>query len=149
MAKLEFAVKGPPASVNTKGKGPHQSKLHSQWRDRVRAAVRAQLPENWGPLSIPVRVEIVYFYVFTIKNVDNYIKPILDALGSVASPTESIVWIDDGLVYDLRSVRYCRREISIEFDFRDASDILLSALAEYGDDAEIVFVSIEWSETSL
>lgn len=77
MAIAEFIISGTPISVQ--GKAPSKTR----WKAQVTAAASATLPVDHALVADPVRVTIVYFYVSTDLDLDNIIKPILDALNGV------------------------------------------------------------------
>ena len=74
MAITEFIVPGTPISSGASGR----SRTH--WKNAVSEAALAALPDKHALVADSVRVTIVYFYVSTDLDLDNIIKPILDAL---------------------------------------------------------------------
>ncbi len=74
MLPLEFTIKGPPVSVQTRNKQRLQS-----WKQNVRASAIAALPAGSVPFQGQVALVITYYYDGGSPDVDNIIKPIHDA----------------------------------------------------------------------
>jgi Holliday junction resolvase RusA-like endonuclease len=91
---LAFVVAGIPSSAQ----GRNKSSIRA-WQRKVAASARAALPAGFQPVLVPVRVLIVVFYEGAPSgDIDNKIKPILDAL-------KGIVYDDDSRVVEVRAVR--------------------------------------------
>ena len=69
----EFCVPGTPVSLQAK-----RADSRRAWKDRVRHASQASLPE--GHFSTRSPISITLFYFPAAKMLDNPVKPILDAL---------------------------------------------------------------------
>src|SRR5205823_24548 len=88
----EFVVRGPAVSL----RGGHKRKKarlnYQKWISTVSAAAGNRWPLGSGP--VPGRVEVLRtnFYTLPLPDVDNIIKPILDAL-------KTLVYHDDEQVF--------------------------------------------------
>jgi crossover junction endodeoxyribonuclease RusA len=83
---FEFVVRGVPVSLQ----GKPQSR--EAWKEKVTAACIDALPQNAFLAAVPVAVSIFHFPDGEMSgDIDNIIKPILDALNAV-------VYMDDILV---------------------------------------------------
>ena len=90
---FDFAVPGVPRSLQAKppGKGA--------WKNRVAGAAKDKWPPNRTPLDEELSVVIIYYHVGEAEvDVDNIIKPILDALVDVT-------YVDDKLISQVTSRR--------------------------------------------
>jgi hypothetical protein len=73
---FEFNVAGVPVSLQAK-----RAESREQWKDRVRAASSIGLPKPHFATNDPLAVTIFYFPPEAMQgDVDNIVKPILDAL---------------------------------------------------------------------
>jgi crossover junction endodeoxyribonuclease RusA len=89
MLLFEFTLAGPPTSQQTR----RRDRL-TVWRERVARAAAEKWADGRPPVASPITLTIHYFFEGQPADVDNIVKPILDALkGSVVA--------DDGLVTDL------------------------------------------------
>ncbi len=118
MLPHEFTIKGPPVSVQTRKK----ARLRS-WKDAVRDASIAAVAPGAIPVRTPVAVVITYYYDGVSPDVDNILKPMLDAL-------KGVVFDDDAQVIEAKSRK---RSIDGSYKIRGASSVLLQAFAT-GDD---------------
>jgi crossover junction endodeoxyribonuclease RusA len=74
---LEFLVEGTPVSLQTK-----RAEAKTEWQARVKAASRKVLPEGHWAMQGPVAATLFYFPDTAMQgDIDNIVKPILDALG--------------------------------------------------------------------
>ena len=81
---FDFIVEGVPATYDSGGR--HKSKL------RVKDAAERLISDEFEPLAIELSVAIIYFSESTTsKDIDNIIKPILDALNGVVYRDDRIV----------------------------------------------------------
>jgi Holliday junction resolvase RusA-like endonuclease len=81
---FDFIVEGVPAT--------HDSGGREKWKLRVRDAARCLVSNEHQPLAMELSVAIVYFSEsVTSKDVDNIIKPILDALIGIVYRDDRIV----------------------------------------------------------
>ena len=75
---LEFLVAGTPVSLSAK-----RRESVEQWKARVIDATRAVLPEGHFATESPVAATLFYFPAAEMAgDIDNIVKPVLDALGS-------------------------------------------------------------------
>jgi crossover junction endodeoxyribonuclease RusA len=74
---IEFLVEGTPVSFRTK-----RAEARTEWQARVKDASRAVLPEGHWATRGPVAATLFYFPEKSMQgDIDNIVKPILDALG--------------------------------------------------------------------
>ena len=74
---LEFVVAGTPVSLQTK-----RRESLDEWKVRVVEASRTVLPEGYFATDDPLAITLYYFPDYeTQGDIDNIVKPILDALG--------------------------------------------------------------------
>lgn len=114
MLPLEFTIKGPPVSVQTRNRQRLQS-----WKQDVRNAAIAALPHGAVLFQGQVALVITYYYDGDSPDVDNIIKPIQDAL-------MGIVFVDDGQVVETKSRN---KSLNGSYKIRSVSSILLLAFA--------------------
>jgi crossover junction endodeoxyribonuclease RusA len=110
----ELAVPGVPASLQSKGK------RRPGWRSVVTAAATSGWPGP--PLTGPAALTMVFFHLGEPVDVDNMLKPTIDAL-------VGIVLADDVLLDDVCGVR---RDLRAPLVLRRPSPTLAAALATYG-----------------
>jgi crossover junction endodeoxyribonuclease RusA len=91
---FEFIVEGPPVSQQTRRR---QDRL-PPWRAGVRAAAATRWSSSIPPVDQEISVEITHFFEGAPADVDNIVKPILDAL-------KGLVYRDDRQITDLVSRR--------------------------------------------
>lgn len=89
------------------------------WRAAIRQAAEQRWPVDDAPVEQEVSVEITHFFVGAPGDVDNIIKPILDALNG-------LVFVDDSRVSDVVSRR---RNIAGLYTVDLASTMLTDALS--------------------
>jgi len=88
---LEFLVEGTPVHFQGGG-GRGKKKAADQWKQRVREASNAVLPEGHFATSRRLAVTLYYFPAVEMQgDVDNIIKYILDALKQHVYPDDSQV----------------------------------------------------------
>jgi hypothetical protein len=122
---VEFAVGGRPVSAQT----GNISSLRQWQRDVSRAATAVLAQPSFAgllpliPLDEAVHVEAIYFYVGSraFIDVDNMIKPILDAL-------KRLVYTDDRHVVDAEVRLLGRRNSSYSVRIRSVTPALVDAL---------------------
>lgn len=86
--QFELIMKQAPVSSQTR----RRQRFH-EWRQDLERAARL-VWDTEAPVAVPVSVTITYFFDDTPVDVDNFPKPILDAL-------KGLVFQDDSQVYDL------------------------------------------------
>lgn len=111
---FDFCVDGPPISQQAKGASKQR------WKDKVLAAAQAVWPTGNPPINTPVFVRITYYFEGARLDVDNMVKPMLDALNGLAYP-------DDNLVCDSTARA---RDINGSFRVRGLSPHLATAFAK-------------------
>jgi crossover junction endodeoxyribonuclease RusA len=73
---IEFVVRGTPVSLQAT-----RAKSREAWKRRVKAASYDALPEGHFSTEAPISVTLFYFPATDMQgDVDNIVKPILDAL---------------------------------------------------------------------
>lgn len=152
MPVIQFALAGPPFSVNNRGGGPKQKKNYRTWINAVRAEASRVLAEDHDPVTSDTTVTIAYYYPadkseYYYRDIDNIIKPILDALGeiSVAKSGYKSVWIDDSVVNRLLVHRYklLGPRLGLATIVTNAPGVLSDALSRY---EAVVYVRIKWTQ---
>jgi len=91
MLPFEFVIPGIPVSQQTR----RRARLN-RYKQEVRAHATKRLPNGCNPVSIPVKITVVYYYENVPLDTDNFIKPVQDALIGVVYADDSQVW-DIGL----------------------------------------------------
>ncbi len=128
MAIAEFIVSGTPISTQA------SPRSKTRWKADVSAAASVALTDEHALVADLVRVTIVYFYVSTDLDLDNIIKPIVDALNGV-------VYIDDSQVANISAAK---RDLSGTFILTGASPAIIEQLAATADEPrDFVFVAVE------
>jgi crossover junction endodeoxyribonuclease RusA len=110
---IEFVVPGTAVSQQAK-----RSKSKKEWKERVKNASYASLPENHFAHKGPVCVTIFIFPDGEMGDIDNIIKPILDAL-------RQHIYMDDSQVQQIVARKF---EPGYVFAFTAPSEILQQAL---------------------
>jgi Holliday junction resolvase RusA-like endonuclease len=124
MQTLEFIIRSRPVSQQTR----RRANLRA-WKEFVKQEATRYRSSTHVPANGPVCISLVYLYDEAALDVDNFIKPIQDALVGIAFP-------DDVLVTDL-IIR--RRQLRGTFDLSRVSPILIEGFA-YG--GEFVYVHV-------
>lgn len=90
MLPFEFVVEGPPVSHQTR----RADRLRA-WKQLVRDAAARQWPVGEPPVSIAVKITVVYYHdgIAVRMDNDNMVKPIQDALNG-------LIYVDDRLITD-------------------------------------------------
>ena len=128
MAIAEFIVSGIPISTQA------SSRSKTRWKGEVAAAALSALSRERALVADPVRVTIVYFYVSTDLDLDNIIKPIVDAL-------KGVVYIDD---FQVVNISAAKRDLSGTLVLTDAPPSIIERLAVAADNPQdFVFVAVE------
>lgn len=109
MLPFEFIVIDTPVSYRT-----HNKKKLRKWQETVQTKARIQWPDGESPINRPIQVSVVYYYEGESLDVDNMIKPILDAL-------TGLIYIDDCLVTTCHSTK---EDLNGRFRVRGMSTIL-------------------------
>jgi hypothetical protein len=124
----EFIVAGTPISSGASGRS------RTRWKDAVSRAANAVLPNQHALVADSVRVTILYFYVQTDLDLDNIIKPILDALIEV-------IYVSDFQVTDILAAK---RDRTATLILEGASPVIIKHLARTADEPQdFVYVSVD------
>ena len=111
---LEFIVLGTPVSLQAK----RRASL-AEWKSRVKAASRASLPQGHFATRNPLAVTLLYFPGFRMEgDVDNIIKPVLDAL-------KQHIYVDDRQVERVWVQKF---EPGTASEFASPSPVLVEAI---------------------
>jgi crossover junction endodeoxyribonuclease RusA len=125
---FEFVVEGPAVSLRAKDKS---ARRYQRWIQLVRVAAQTAWPAEQLPATGPVEVEIRNYYTDVPPDVDNIIKPILDAL-------ETVAYLDDRQVVQVTSGK---RALGEGPPMSDPSPRLAAALVSW---SEVVHVAVRW-----
>jgi crossover junction endodeoxyribonuclease RusA len=126
---FEFTVEGPPVSLKAK---KNNTKRYQRWIRTVRAAAHAQWTADRKPTnSRAVVVAITNYYTLSPPDVDNIIKPIMDALNTV-------VYFDDQQVHRVVSEKF---DLSNVARLPNPSPLLAAALENY---TELLHIKVMW-----
>ena len=90
---FEFVIDGPPVSQQA-----HRRERVRQWRDEVRRVAEQYWPSGELPASGPVLLSVTYFYESGAMDIDNLLKPILDALKGLNQSTRD--WYTHAAKFD-------------------------------------------------
>ena len=124
MRPFEFLIKSRPVSQQTR----RRERLR-EWKEFVRQEATWYWSSTHVPANGPVCITLVYLYDEVALDVDNFLKPIQDALVGLA-------FSDDSVITD---VIIRRRQLRGTFDLSRASSVLIEGF-EYGD--EFVYVHV-------
>lgn len=131
MNRFEFLVEGPPVSLNVKN---HNPKRYQRWIKTVREAARKEWPVSAEPIrTTSVSVTIVNYHTGGPPDVDNIIKPILDAMNGV-------VYEDDKQVYRVISERFAMDGF---VEQAETYPPLAQAMARCN---EVAHIAVRWTE---
>ena len=111
---VEFVVHGTPISVQAK-----RPEARDEWKKRIRDASKAVIPEYH--FASDDRMSVTLFYLPEVAmqgDIDNIVKPILDALGQH-------IYIDDVQVERIVVQKFGPRNV---FSFQQPSEIFLTAI---------------------
>ena len=130
MLAFEFVVEGPAVSLRASRKS---ARRYQDWIRRVRGAAQQEWPADRRPTSRNVEVTISIYYTAALPDVDNIIKPLLDALNGLA-------YDDDQQVH-----RVISQKIAMTSGDRviNPSVLLAGALQQLD---EVVHVLVRWEE---
>ena len=133
MQPFEFLIKSRPVSQQTR----RRERLR-EWKEFVRQEATRYWSSIHVPANGPVCITLVYLYDEVALDVDNFLKPIQDALVGLA-------FSDDSVITD---VIIRRRQLRGTFDLSRASSVLIEGF-EYGDEFVYVHVSDAPSQEQL
>ena len=89
MLPFEFVVDGPPVSQQARRRARVR-----RWTEEVRRSAAQDWPVGEFPEMGPIMLTIIYFYDTVEIDVDNILKPILDAL-------KGLLYMDDNQITDI------------------------------------------------
>lgn len=131
MATFEFALEGPPVSLNAKEGTPRSRKRYRDWVHKVGAAAQAVWSSEVAPVtSNRVLVTVSCYHSVAPPDVDNILKPICDGM-------KGVVYEDDNQIWKVVSQRI---DLLTE-EIPDPDEILSAALDKF---SEIVYVVVVW-----
>lgn len=129
METFEFLVEGPAVSLKAK---KSNAKRYQKWIRTIRFAAQKEWPSDKKPTnSERVTVHIVNYYTLSPPDVDNIIKPILDAL-------ETVAYNDDQQVHRVASEKFDLRNVS---RIKNPSALLAEGLEKY---TELLHIVVAW-----
>jgi hypothetical protein len=125
---VEIVLEGVPLSLQA------SAQSRERWRERIRTAARAELPEFYFAAEAPIKVTIYYFPDAAMDgDIDNIVKPILDSFSR-------FVYVDDNQVERIWVQRF---EPGRLFTFKNPSPKLAAAIETEG---PRVYLHIDLSE---
>jgi crossover junction endodeoxyribonuclease RusA len=127
---FEFVVEGPAVSSRARMKSPRR---YQKWIQTVRAAAQREWPPDRKPTASNLAVIITNYYTLAPPDIDNIIKPILDALNA-------LVYHDDEQVFRVTSEKF---DLSKGGRVTDPSPLLAGSLTRY---REFIYVVVSWNE---
>lgn len=131
MPVFEFALEGPPVSLNAKEGTPRSRKRYRDWVNTVAAAAQASWPSDGQLVSSDRILVTVFCYHSAVPpDVDNILKPICDGM-------KGVVYEDDNQIWKIVSQRISL----ITEEIPDPNEVLSVALGKF---TEIVHVIVEW-----
>lgn len=125
MIPFEFIVTGSPVSLQTNNRAKLQ-----EWKAKVGQIAAEAMPIGMSATSEPVQVIITHYCITQISDLDNIIKPIVDAM-------KILVYVDDRQVTDLTVKRRKLKELE---DFTAISPLIAEALTAA---LEFIYVKID------
>jgi len=125
MKPFEFVIPSRPVSSQAR-----RSKRRGDWQTDVHNWAKAAWTAEHTPATGSVAVELIYFFLEAALDIDNFAKPILDALIGIA-------YADDATVTDL-VIR--RRSLTETMELANLTPALAQAI-DAGD--EVVYARVE------
>jgi len=126
---FEFIIEGPAVSLKAK---KTNARRYQKWIKTVRAAAQQQWPNIRKPTTSQVIiVSITNYYTLSPPDVDNIIKPILDAL-------QTVVYINDQQVYKVISEKF---DLSNVDRLQNPRPLLAAAVEKY---TELLHIIVTW-----
>lgn len=130
METFEFIVEGPAVSLKAQRTNP---KRYQKWIKTVRVAAQNEWPKAKRPTnSQRVTVHITNYYTLSPPDVDNIIKPLLDAM-------ETVAYMNDQQVYKVISEKFDLAHIS---SIQNPSALLAVGLEKY---TELLYIIVTWN----
>ena len=128
MEDFEFVIEGPAVSLKAK---KTNARRYQKWIKTVRAAAQSEFQSRSQTTSQNVIVSITNYYTLSPPDVDNIVKPLLDAMGTV-------VYADDSQV---RKVVSERVDLTKMNSIQNPSPLLATALEKY---SELLHIIVTW-----
>ena len=129
MDAFEFIVEGPAVSLKAK---KTNARRYQKWIKTVRTAAQQHWPPDAKPTtSRRITATITNYYTLAPPDVDNIIKPILDAL-------QTVVYVDDQQVFKVISEKFDLSEIH---RIKNPGPLLAAALEKY---SELLHIILQW-----
>jgi crossover junction endodeoxyribonuclease RusA len=129
LESFECVIEGPPVSLKAK---KTNTRRYRKWIVAVRSAAQKQWPTIKRPVvEDDIRVYITNYYTLAPPDVDNIIKPILDAL-------EKVVYMNDQQVRRVTSEKFDLVHVS---RIQNPSALLADALEKY---SELLHIVVSW-----
>lgn len=125
MIPFEFIVTGKPVSLQTNNRAKLQ-----EWKTKVGEVAAAAMPVETPATSDSVQIIITHYCITQISDLDNIIKPIVDAM-------KILVYVDDRQVTDLTVKRRKFKE------FADRTGISPSIAEALAAGQEFIYVKID------
>jgi crossover junction endodeoxyribonuclease RusA len=129
---FEFVVEGPAVSLRASKKSRQSRQHYQKWVRFVREAAEKEWHTNDKPTGSDVEVTLSNYYTEAPPDVDNIIKPILDAL-------KGLVYRDDVQVHKVTSQKFDLPRDTIE----NSGVLLARALARH---TEVLHIVVVWEE---
>lgn len=130
MGDFEFVVEGLAVSLRAKKVNPRR---YQKWVRTVRTAAQKEFPSGSQPTrSKDITVTITNYYTIVSPDVDNIIKPLLDAM-------ETVVYVDDKQV---RKVISEKVDLTRMASIHDPSPLLATSLEKY---SELLHIIVTWN----
>ena len=131
MTFFEFIVEGPAVSLKAK---KSNSKRYQRWIRAVRTAAATEWPTDRHPTnSLKVEFKITIYYTLSPPDVDIIIKPLMDAL-------ETVAYVNDQQVYKVTCEKFALTNVS---RIHNPSALLAAGLEKY---SELLHIVVEWNE---
>jgi crossover junction endodeoxyribonuclease RusA len=122
---FEFVVDGPPVSQQA-----HRRARVRRWIEEVRRSAAQDWPVGEFPEMGPIMLTIIYFYDAVEVDVDNILKPILDAL-------KGLLYMDDNQIVDI----LCRkRNLNSNLRIENPSSMLVDRFSR---GKEFLYIVVE------
>ncbi len=111
---FEFVIEGTPISQQAK-----KRRILRDWKNRVHKTARKYWPQKEAPMKEKMHLTLTYFYADEALDVDNMIKPVLDAM-------IGIVYLDDSQITDIYGRK---RKLNSSFRIHSCSPALARGLS--------------------
>jgi Holliday junction resolvase RusA-like endonuclease len=122
---FEFVVDGPPVSQQARRRARVR-----RWTEEVRRSAAQDWPVGEFPEMGPIMLTIIYFYDAVEVDVDNILKPILDAL-------KGLLYMDDNQIADI----LCRkRNLNSNLRIENPSSMLVDRFSR---GKEFLYIVVE------